>query len=288
MAAFATYLIAGLLTLLPILWLMLGAWMRVLAIATEYGSMVGSCVLIIAAYLTLFERRTAAIFALIGVICTLPFWTIQSAKLFVTNSFSPFLIACAVLYLLLVCVCGWRIERDIRNHEQGPGCTIPQRNAVLSISAICFALYCAVDFWQFYKNQRHPSEYLLPDGYVGWVVIHYGQRGAPPLPIVGEDVLLNIPKTGELQTSSQEEFGEAQDHYYYKLPDGTLYALPENRWGKHGMMWADSSGIFEGANGSEDHIEQFFIGTESQYNRMQKLPEMQEGVVTGDLRDKLP
>jgi hypothetical protein len=141
--------------------------------------------------------------------------------------------------------------------------------------------------WQRVKNERHPSRYVLPEGYVGWVVIHFDHPGAPPIVLRDKNLLFQIPESGVLYTSSQQEYGTARDHYFYKLSDGQFRELPNTGWGKGGMVWNESSGTRENPGSPDDHTEHFFIGTEQQEKEMESLPNTWEGIVPGDLRKKL-
>ena len=43
-------------------------------------------------------------------------------------------------------------------------------------------------FWWEFIDYWHPARYLIPDGYLGWVEIRYGDMNATPLPIDKEIV----------------------------------------------------------------------------------------------------
>lgn len=129
--------------------------------------------------------------------------------------------------------------------------------------------------------------YILPDGYVGWVVIHFSHPGAPPIELRDKQLVFEIPESGVLYTSSQQEFGEALDHYVYRDSSGETRELPQTGWGKGGMVWNESSGTMQKPGAPDDHTEQFFIGKEQQEKAMESLPDRWSGVVPGDLRGKL-
>ena len=83
---------------------------------------------------------------------------------------------------------------------------------------------------------RHPTTYLIPNGYIGWVEIQY-DVDAPPLPISDGKYICRIPANGSLRTASALENGWAKDEYFYYLGDGSLEPLRETGWGKGGMIW---------------------------------------------------
>jgi len=115
---------------------------------------------------------------------------------------------------------------------------------------------------------RHPVEYLIPDGYVGWVTIMHGAN-APPLEMRSGEYVCRIPSSGMFETSSKIEDGWAKDEYAYYAVDGSLRRLLETGWGKGGMIWGGSV-EYEAQGGSTRPTqidERFFVGTEQQYDR---------------------
>jgi len=265
---------------------MLGAWMGVPVVWSEYVAGVGSCLLIVAAYLALFEHRTGSVFAGVGLLATVPFWVIEPIKALRMEPRSVANWTILLAYIVIAGLCAFRVRREFgamgRDSVRQKG-----RRAVVSVSAVLLACLIAAGHWQHVKGERHPSRYILPDGYVGWVVIHFDRPGAPPIELKGKELVFDIPETGVLYTSSQQESGEARDHYVYRLPDGQFRELPNTGWGKGGMVWDESSGKTERPGAPDDHTEQFFIGSEQQEKAMQSLPNTWEGIVPGDLRGKL-
>jgi len=114
--------------------------------------------------------------------------------------------------------------------------------------------------------QRRPGRYLIPEGYVGWVTIKYRVKDAPALPIEDGRYLINLPASGHAQTSSEQEYGWANDDYFYYSPDGRRRQLKVTGWGSGGMIWGQSNGK-EMANGNEVIFERFFVGTEEEFKR---------------------
>jgi len=113
---------------------------------------------------------------------------------------------------------------------------------------------------------RHPTHYLIPAGYEGWVEIEYGAEG-PSLPYRNGIYICRIPADGVLVTSSVLEDGWAQDEYFYYGSNGSLKSLPATDWGKGGMIWAGETGFDQESGVATPHRlnEKFFVGTESQY-----------------------
>jgi hypothetical protein len=265
---------------------MLGAWMGVPIVWSEYVAGVGSCLLIVAAYLTLFEGRTGAVFAAVGSSATAPFWLIETVKALRADGRSITYWTILFIYILVVGVCGARVLFELRrNAPRGVGRR--RRRSIVGVSAVLLVCLLAAGEWQHIKSERHPCRYVVPDGYVGWVVIHFNHPSAPIIELKDKELLFDIPESGVLYTKSQQEFGEAQDRYFYKLPSGRLQELPDTSWGKGGMVWDESSGTTEKPGAPDDHREQFFIGTEQQEKAMQNLSNTWDGIVPGDLRTRL-
>jgi hypothetical protein len=57
MALFLTFLFTGIVTILPVVYMLLGAWMGVPVVLTEYFAFAGSCCMMSAAYVSLFQAK---------------------------------------------------------------------------------------------------------------------------------------------------------------------------------------------------------------------------------------
>jgi hypothetical protein len=53
-----------------------------------------------------------------------------------------------------------------------------------------------------YDPNLHPSTFLVPEGYVGWLLLDYYVKDAEPSPIQGTNQVFKFPGTGALTTSS--------------------------------------------------------------------------------------
>jgi hypothetical protein len=112
---------------------------------------------------------------------------------------------------------------------------------------------------------RHPVEYLIPAGYVGWVKIKHGED-AEALKMFNGKYICQIPPEGVLYTSSQLEDGWARDEYFYYADQGSLRELPNTGWGKGGMIWAGHD-EWQDTSKPGRFTESFYVGTEDQYHR---------------------
>jgi len=117
---------------------------------------------------------------------------------------------------------------------------------------------------------RHPTRYLIPSGYVGWVKIEYGD-GGPPLEMSKGTYICRIPPSGVVPTSSQMEEGWAKDDFFYVSADGRLTKLPDTGWGGGGMIWAETISSDQEVRAKTPNrvTESFYVGTESQYRATQ-------------------
>jgi hypothetical protein len=115
---------------------------------------------------------------------------------------------------------------------------------------------------------RHPTRFLIPKGYVGWVQIeHVGN--APPLAMANGKYTCQIPASGSVATSSPLEDGWAKDEYFYYSDNGSLEELPDTGWGGGGMIWAENVSWAQEPNSSKPRrfIQRFYVGKEDQYRR---------------------
>ena len=67
---------------------------------------------------------------------------------------------------------------------------------------------------------------LLPAGYEGWVVASYNVTGAPTLGRDGCKVLIRIPESGRISTSSHRASGYGIDRFYYLSAQEKRMRLP--------------------------------------------------------------
>lgn len=133
--------------------------------------------------------------------------------------------------------------------------------------------------WAMFRSTRRPDRYLIPQGYVGWVIVEYEVKAAPALQREDGHDLYKIPGAGRLETSSPHEDGAAHDEYFYIGSKGRR-AIPFTGWGDGGMIWGSS--ISDGSIGVGDDkgmrtiqtppTETFFVGTEQQFQKAGAAP----------------
>ena len=69
---------------------------------------------------------------------------------------------------------------------------------------------------------------LIPSGYRGWVVIRYGVAGQPRLSHTGLKILIRVPSSGSVETSSNMKIGYGVDEYYYVNDAGKRLLIPSD------------------------------------------------------------
>jgi uncharacterized protein DUF6843 len=109
----------------------------------------------------------------------------------------------------------------------------------------------------------HPSRFLVPDGYVGWLLLEYGAKDTEPVPVQDDVKLFRFPLNGALSTSSAGPERGAEDEYFYYSANGSLRAIPSEYRSGGGMIW----GQYEGDRDGRPSQFGFFVGTEEQYEK---------------------
>jgi hypothetical protein len=123
---------------------------------------------------------------------------------------------------------------------------------------------------------RHPTRFLIPDGYVGWVEVKYGDSNVPALQMDKGTLICRIPDSGLLATSSAVEEGWAKDEYFYYSKDGSLRDLKETGWGAGGRIWGNTNEWQQSQTESKPkRIDTYiYIGREEQYHRAVSINEI--------------
>jgi hypothetical protein len=109
----------------------------------------------------------------------------------------------------------------------------------------------------------HPSKFLIPDGYTGWLLLEYKVKDGRPVPIENGVKIFKFPSNGVLNTSSPGPERGAEDEYLFYFPDGSLHEICADYRNGKGMIW----GKHEGSKGGIMDQFGFFIGTEEQFKK---------------------
>ena len=111
---------------------------------------------------------------------------------------------------------------------------------VLSLSLLLICCFAAAGFAQ----NRQPNLMIIPDGYVGWIQVSYGVKGASALPNWKGFRLYKFGRDAKIRTSSLINHGWAKDKYFYSTKKGWKQ-LSRTAHGGNGMIWAQSTGNSE-------------------------------------------
>ena len=111
----------------------------------------------------------------------------------------------------------------------------------------------------------HPSKFLIPDGYIGWLQLEYGVKEGPPVPIEDGIKVFKFPTSGILMTESAGPDRGADDKYFYYSKDGSVQEISMRYRAGNGMVW----GNYAGSKGGVMSLFGFFVGTKEQYKKYQ-------------------
>jgi hypothetical protein len=133
----------------------------------------------------------------------------------------------------------------------------------------CFSLLMVGAISMGASIARHPIEFFIPEGYVGWVEVKYGELNAPALQLNKGTFICKIPDSGVVSTSSPLEEGWAKDEYFYYSKDDSVHPLKETGWGLGGMIWGGTDEWQETTGESKPRQVDgyFYVGTEEEYHR---------------------
>jgi hypothetical protein len=137
------------------------------------------------------------------------------------------------------------------------------------VGALTIALLTSFAWWLRISAQNlthRSSRFLIPEGYTGWIRIEFEVQGAPSLPMEGAQYVLKIPSDGVLRTSSAEQYGWAEDQYYYYSAQGAR-ALPDSEPAE--LIWGKINGEESGASGKQKY-EEFFVGDAQHFKEQVK------------------
>lgn len=111
----------------------------------------------------------------------------------------------------------------------------------------------------------HPSKFLVPEGYIGWLLLEYNVKDAELSPIEVGVKVFKFPPNGQLSTSSPGPERGADDEFFYYSADSSLRQIPGDYVNGKGMIW----GIHEGTKNGALSQFGFFVGSEEQYKKHQ-------------------
>jgi hypothetical protein len=104
------------------------------------------------------------------------------------------------------------------------------------------------------------SQFLIPEGYVGWLRVEHKVECAPPIPVKDGERIFRFKGESVLETSSPMLEEAAKRQYFYYAADGSERDLAADYRNGNGMIWQETLG----SRGGEMRMFIFFVGTEEQ------------------------
>ncbi len=234
-----------------------GAWAEMRPSTLEIGELAGLLGLVVSAYVSLFARRSAAWMSLLCVGDIAAFVIVRTAR---AGEEKKLVAALGAVALASCLAAAWISVATLRNRG-GAKVSDRGRKWILIGSGVCLALWLT-GLWSGW-DRRDPSRYVVPEGYVGWVVIRHGIPGAAPTPKRDGALEYVIPPSGKLETSSKQKNGFALDDWEAVDAAGVRTKLREPDV-PGGTIWRWSAGSLEEPGKPDLQTEQFFVGTEEQ------------------------
>lgn len=113
-----------------------------------------------------------------------------------------------------------------------------------------------------------PESHVVPEGFQGWAVLHFGVEGAPALSLDGETRVVEYPTSGRLETStpSADDQGFAHREYFRRTNNGLV---PLSRlgeiWGEYNLrvVTDDQGAVVQRSTG-------FFVGTMAEFRAAER------------------
>jgi hypothetical protein len=135
------------------------------------------------------------------------------------------------------------------------------------LSSLILAVVSILAAGQQKKERLHPYQYLIPNGYVGWIRVDFYVKDAPAaLPIEGDYHVVKIPATGHFQTSTEDAYGLLGDVYYYECgsrPQRLVIAQGKGAC----RIWGNFQGAATLSDGTPYTFRYFFVGPKEEYQK---------------------
>lgn len=119
------------------------------------------------------------------------------------------------------------------------------------LTALCLLLFCSAC-----EQRRTPMRYLVPKGYVGWVVIIWSSENSENARVVDGKLEIKFNKSGIKELRNHQEFGSASDDYFsYDEASGIVVGTLNNI----GQRCSGSADI-EVSPPKKVHYSAFYVG----------------------------
>ncbi len=91
-----------------------------------------------------------------------------------------------------------------------------------ALSVVCVIALGAFVYLKFGR----PMRYEFPGGFRRWVVVHFEDPSCPPLPSRGAFLIISVPTSGHVCTSTRHPDGWIYYRFEYVYPNGKRESLP--------------------------------------------------------------
>jgi hypothetical protein len=129
-------------------------------------------------------------------------------------------------------------------------------------------LHLNVELAPAYNRGAPASKFLIPDGYVGWLLLAFNQKNAPATTLSEGGVVFKFPESGRLETSSPGPEPDSKKMYLYYGQDGSVRDIPMDYRNGNGLIWGEHGISVRGARTGFG----FFVGTHDQYEQSKNPP----------------
>jgi hypothetical protein len=137
---------------------------------------------------------------------------------------------------------------------------------ILVLSSLILGVVSILPAGQQKKERLHPYQYLIPNGYVGWIRVDFNVKDAAALPIEGDSYVVKIPITGHFQTSTEDAYGLVGDVYDYEC-GGTREPLVIAQSKAACRIWGNFQGPATLSDGILYPFRYFFVGPKEEYQK---------------------
>ena len=109
---------------------------------------------------------------------------------------------------------------------------------------------------------RRGNDFVLPEGFEGWVIVELENSGCPELPVVDGRFVVEVPQDGEVCTATLLEEGLGIDNHYIG-PDRSVLVDKRDHPGRR--IWGTSTvSLWMMGDKERIHIK-FFVGSEEEF-----------------------
>jgi len=113
-----------------------------------------------------------------------------------------------------------------------------------------------------------PERHIVPEGFRGWALIHYGIEGAPELQVVDGVTVADYPESGRLSTSTLQPDNDGfinQDFFEKRGDEVVRLTRLGSIWGEYNMVVVrdDDGELMRRTAG-------FFVGTSAEFRNAER------------------